>query len=285
MTLRDDGLASDQTAGDAIYSAQWIPSVGGTYSLRFSDGDVVTVDVDPDLKPGFPAQAFLFTPDYPGGYVIHNLVGNIHEDPLLEIVVNAVSSGLYAWKPDGSLVPGWPVAEKENVGFPVMGSLSDEFPGDEVVSGHIGLPGRIVAYSGLGTLLPGWPRNTANYASSPPALADVDGDGLDEIFIGEGDWRLHAYKADGSLLPGWLPPVSPASQDWSTPMIADLDGDGDLEILATSGGKLFAFHHNGTLVNGFPPNGFFVGPVAIGDVDGDGTPEIIAATRVLSIQP
>ncbi|HYN89003.1 MAG TPA: hypothetical protein VER55_10755 [Ardenticatenaceae bacterium] len=36
----------------------------------------------------------------------------------------------------------------------------------------------------------------------PAALDDIDGDGVDEIFISQNDWFVYGYRADGSLLPG-----------------------------------------------------------------------------------
>ena len=43
VTLTDDGAASDQAAGDGIYSGQWTPSSPGTFILTFPDGDTITV--------------------------------------------------------------------------------------------------------------------------------------------------------------------------------------------------------------------------------------------------
>jgi hypothetical protein len=45
VSLLDNGVGSDQTAGDGIYSGQWIPSSGGTYTLTFPGNDSVTVNV------------------------------------------------------------------------------------------------------------------------------------------------------------------------------------------------------------------------------------------------
>lgn len=53
VTLLDDGLGIDQTEGDGIYSGQWTPTSGGTFTLTFSDGDVVTVTV---LVPAAPSN-------------------------------------------------------------------------------------------------------------------------------------------------------------------------------------------------------------------------------------
>src|SRR5437867_4310832 len=45
VTLQDDGLLTDQAAGDGVYSGQWTPPTPGTYTLTFPGGDVVTVAI------------------------------------------------------------------------------------------------------------------------------------------------------------------------------------------------------------------------------------------------
>ena len=68
----------------------------------------------------------------------------------------------------------------------------------------------------------------------------------------------------------------------SSPAIADINKDGDLEIIITGNNKLWAFNGNLTLVENFPvtigipePVGKILSSPVIGDVDGDGSPEII----------
>ena len=290
LTLLDDGLGSDQTADDGVYTAAWTtPSGGGSFDLSFPDGSVVHVQVSTQLKPGFPVQAFAGPGSYQAGAAIHVLVGNIDADPNLEVLVTGLASGpLYAWKADGSPVPGWPALDPTGPAYPALGQLSLSEPGLEVVSGHIGFPGKIGAHAGSGAALPGWPRSSANYIAFPPSVASIDGSGLDTIFTEEEDWKLHAYRADGTILPGWPATTFVGGQRRHTPAIADLDGDGIPEIVTTSeqvspgGVYLLAYHRDGTLVNGFPVafNGHVNSFPVIGDVDGDGQLEIIVAGHV-----
>jgi Calx-beta domain-containing protein/VCBS repeat protein len=285
VALADDGLTPDQVAGDGVYSAVWHPVSPGTFTLSFPDGSVVTAEVDPYLKPGFPVMAFDGQGTYHGGQGIHTLVGNIDRDPDLEIVVTGLATGpLYAWKADGTAVPGWPLADDVfGAGYPALGELEHDQPGLEVVSGHFDSFGpNLAARSGSGSALPGWPQRV-NFVATPATLSDVDGDGRDEIFVEAEDGRLHAYRADGTTLSGWPSAVASGSgQDRHTPAIADLDGDGIPEVVTVSGStslgiSLLANHRDGTPVSGFPVM-LFRGKTdtfpVIGDVDGDGAPEI-----------
>ena len=282
VTLKDDGLGTDQAAGDGVYSGQWAPPAGGTFTLTFPNGDVVTVQTEPDLEPGFPVKAFFGPGSYYGNPAI-TLVGNIDDDPKLEIVVTGLAGGpLYAWHADGSPVKGWPIEQFSGAGYAAMGNLSGDANSLSVFAGFFAISwGQMAALSGSGEVLPGWPRYVSINVTSPPALADINDDGLDEIFISENDSSLHAYSADGSILPGWPDSQVILGQNRGSPAIADLDGDGDLEIVTGSGdgssAGLVVTHHDGKLVAGFPieiPLHVRNYPV-IGDVDGDGNPEIV----------
>ncbi len=65
----------------------------------------------------------------------------------------------------------------------------------------------------------------------------------------------------------------------SCPQIVDLDGDGDLEVLIGSGSSLHAYHHDGSMVSGFPvtTGGQAYYTAAVADIDNDGELEIAIA--------
>jgi hypothetical protein len=73
---------------------------------------------------------------------------------------------------------------------------------------------------------------------------------------------------NGKVESGWpflsnhgdIPPDGCRDTIISSPALGDLDNDGDLEIVAASFDKrIYAWHHDGTLVSGFPPSSYLLG--------------------------
>ena len=241
---------------------------------------------DPDLKPGFPVRTYHSAGGYQSGPAVHTLVGNFTGNKNLEIVVSGLTSGpLYSISYDKHT--GTTLLKQidtfRGAAYPAMGKLSAAFSNKlQVFTGYFSnQPISLNAYMAPFKTLFGWPRMAANYVASPPSLADVDGDGIDEIFIEEEDGQLHGYKADGTILPGW-PVRSNGDQKMHTPAITDLDGDGQMEIISASGWVstggvyLYAWHRDGSIVSGFPiqlPGGYVNTFPVVGD--GDGKKEIV----------
>jgi hypothetical protein len=247
------------------------------------------------LEPGFPVQALESAGRYYGQQAMQTTVGNIDGDPTLEIVVTGVANGpLYAWNADGSPQEGWPDSLQFS-GYPTLGNLSSSHPGLEIFALRYGGYDRsmqAMAYSGSGTMLPGWPLQTPNLGPLS-ALADVDGDGIDEIFVQGLDGKMYAFKADGTELEGWpvYDPNRYTDERFSAPAIGDLDGDGSLEIVALAehnyeGSYLFVIRADGSLLDGMPvhlPTATKARYPKIGNVDGEGNSEIIVQETLDSI--
>ena len=100
-------------------------------------------------------------------------------------------------------------------------------------------------------LMPGFPFQLGGSGESSPILADLDGDGIFEIIIGTGSGEVWALDGEGTPLDGW--PVQ----------VADLaDPHTSAPFQAAHG----------------PWRDGISASVAVGDLDGDGTPEIVAST-------
>ena len=133
-----------------------------------------------------------------------------------------------------------------------------------------------------------WPILLDVDVRSSPAVADLDGDGLDEVVVGTygPPSTILIFDNDGS-------PMGSADSRLSvisSPAIGNLDDDPALEIVVgTSDGTLLALESDGTPLNPAwpvelprrqPPylvdrNDVDSSP-ALGDLDGDGVPEIVA---------
>jgi hypothetical protein len=100
-------------------------------------------------------------------------------------------------------------------------------------------------------LLPGFPKQLSGDGESSPLFVDLDADNRNELVFATADGEVHAYRPNGSELPGW--PVQ-----------------GDSLPLHT-GGRAF---QTGAVSR---PAGSFLAAAAAADIDRDGSPEVVAA--------
>jgi hypothetical protein len=102
-------------------------------------------------------------------------------------------------------------------------------------------------------MLDGFPKLLPSDGESSPALADLNGDNRNELIYATADGIVHAIRPDGSELPGW--PVH---------------GD---SLPLHSGGRAFKSGEVPTTTS----YGSMLASVAVGDLDRDGSPEVVAA--------
>jgi subtilisin family serine protease len=137
----------------------------------------------------------------------------------------------------------------------------------------------------------GWPKNIPYLGTEFAHLGltnhlnayDVDGNGTKELVVAYNN-LINVYDHTGAQLPGWPRNIDPQNTNAHiqvSPAVADLDGDGSPEIVAANDqNQVFVFRANGTLWAGWPKTlSYSIGTrVAVDDVNGDGTKEIIITT-------
>ncbi len=292
------------------------------------------------LLSGWPKTIYRMGFDNEGIYIEPSAgpapsVGDIDGDGMADIVVVSFSQEVYAWRNDGTNLPGWPVRVSNIVtSTPILADLDSDGK-LEVIFGTSNGQMHIKRYDG--TDFPNWPKSVGNRGHLLPIVIDIDGDSDLEIIASDSlipkyynsnrMSTIYAWHHDGSVVTGWpvkmqgakttLPPVAgdlngngfaeivavstyndickiyvwnhdgTLSSSWqinsddeirTALALSDIDRDGDVEIIATSYDKAYAWHHNGNPVYGWPidvSEGYWFSTPITGDVDGDNNLDII----------
>ena len=125
--------------------------------------------------------------------------------------------------------------------------------------------------------------STADEPRSAPVVGDIDGDGFLEIFTADShSGRILGYDNTGTPLPGWPVQVAGFDETGDVYMSLVVQSGVITDIIACFQHEVWAFAPNGSVRQGFPvvgsaTSGSAMGPVAVGDVDADGDPELVVA--------
>jgi hypothetical protein len=242
--FRPGAISEYSRSGSALYDLDGDGAKDIIFGTKLDDTGtqrLMAIKHDGTNVAGFPYLAN-------GGISVDPCVGDLDNDGQVEIVFFCRNRYLYAVQQDGTNYPGFPVY----MGYPAVGT---------------------------------W--------VSSPGLGDMDGDGMLEIIYTPNDAggllsRVIVVDTDyvggtsGQVLPGW--PVELPGSSEGSPVIGDIDGDMSPDILRGIGGghesapyNLYAFHADGTEIDGFPIT--LAGPLmpspVITDLDSDFDVDIV----------
>lgn len=277
------------------------------------NGWVFAWNPDGSLVSGWP-QFTGWNADYPAycaekvctGVWASPTIADIDADRRLDVVVGSWSHLVWAWDGAGRVKPGWPRDVWDGVGSSAAiddldgdGNLDIVFGSDTFFEcsncqpyGFLPRGGKIHAKRLDGNELPGWPRFVDAFPWSSPTITDLNGDGSKDVVVGVGLWpgdfsqgapgnRVNAFDRFGNTL--WS--FAAIDNVIASPAVADLDANGTKELAFgdISGWLYLLDARNGALIwrssatyeTGLPNS--YVNSPAIGDIDGDGAPEIVAA--------
>ena len=214
------------------------PAVGNIAGSRAAevvaaglDGRVYAWDRRGRRVRGFPVAIDISRPPANGRhdaaiYASPALV-DLDRDGRLDIVAGAADQKVYAWNGRGKRIPGWPVVARDGengdeskiLSSPAIGDLDGDKSPDivegtgEAYGSTPDTSGRVHAWDVNGKPLPGWPvKPTALSAQgiplagegvpNSPVIADVDGDGKDEVAVSAFTGQPELYRGDGSRMSG-----------------------------------------------------------------------------------
>jgi hypothetical protein len=124
---------------------------------------------------------------------------------------------VYAWKLDGSMAPGFPIA----LPSPLRATPATTRDGRYALA--VSEDGKLTLFDGSGAILRTGTETDAR--GTTPLFADTNGDGREEAFLAGGGNSIWGYSSDLVPLQGF--PLKGGFE----PRFVDLDADGTLELV------------------------------------------------------
>ena len=161
------------------------------------------------------------------------------------------------------------------------GSLNEE---GQIVTETVQSQSTLSSRDGLAPM-PGFPQSFASNTTYKPmrgvTLADLDGDGADEIILNHNE-QVNVIKGDGSIL--WTATLTGGMAQYPA-SVADLDNDGHLEVVAlcaygNARGGFNIFNYDGTTRFALQTdNNPLICAPTLADINNDGNLEVVFCGR------
>jgi len=152
---------------------------GQVFALAADGTSVLEVSTGGDLPVGSP--------------VVYDWYGNNQR-----VVMQAAGNRIYAWNPNGNLLPNFPVSLAENITTPLTIMDVTRNGVAEMIVGTSDR--RIHILNSRGAPLEGWPQSTNTVVTGAPLITEIDGDWSLFSFA---ENTLHAWNINSARRPGF----------------------------------------------------------------------------------
>ena len=217
-------------------------------------------------------------------------LADLDADGDAEIVVVG-REGTFAFHHDGQLfwsnpaIVSFNAAEELGWGGPTIANLDQDSEPEIVIAA---LDDALYVLDHLGNVT--WSDPLPGPTPTVPVLADLTGDGVLDLIVAQGlTLKVINLQAGGTV--AWsreLPdpiPILGNTRAFGAPAVADLDEDGRAEVIINWGHVVEALTDDGMLLWRYPTGRsdlYRPSPVTVADVTGDGQPNLVTASAILS---
>lgn len=258
-------------------------------AVSYFDNTVAWYKNDGNATPSFSQQILSSTFSTPRSIVS----GDLDTDGDLDIIVASPSDDRISWfENDGATPPTFTqntiTTTADGIRDITIGDLDND--GDlDVLSASFN-DNTIAWYTNDGAANPSFSKqliSTTAISAQSVVVGDMDGDGdLDVVSASMNDHKIAWYRNDGNAIPSFTTQVIATNAIGAIVVaIGDVNGDGDLDIISGSIGddKIAWYINSGTANPTFVKNVMNtttneVNCVTVGDVDGNGTLDVISAS-------